>query len=616
MPNGIAMNPELMGVLLLLAAAILMFALNRPRADAVALMMMLALPFTGIITIGEAIAGFSNSNIVLIGAMFVVGEALARTGVAKTVGDWLADRGGSSAWLLTLLIMLAVGLLGSLMSSTGVVAIFIPVVLRIADRTGLDPAKLLMPMAYAALVSGMLTLVATSPNLVINYELMRTGVEGLSFFSFTPFGLPILLVTILYMLVARRWLRSTPSDASTGRPQPEMMDWIDRYDLANREYRVRVLPGSALVRQPLGEIDLAQKIGVRVLLIERGTGSSRRILARSPETLLEVDDILLLDVDSDRADAKTLATRYRVEVLPRSQRYFIDKADNVGMIEVMVPQESQLIDMTVAEAMELTDAQLTVVGLRRGRDPHPPYGIREEILRGGDTLLLAGPWKPLRQLQKGGHDLVALNLPKEFDEVLPAAKKAPQAILVLILTVTLMATGLIPNVHAALLGAFLMGAFGCIKIDKAYRAIQWKTLIMIVGMMPFALALERTGGVALAADALVRVLGAANPHVILGALFAITVTTGLFIVNTANAVLLIPIALAVAHHLEASPYPFAMIVALGASATFMTHISPINILVQSKGNYGFIDFVRIGLPLTLIIGITSVFMVAWWLPLY
>jgi di/tricarboxylate transporter len=187
--------------------------------------------------------------------------------------------------LLTLLIMLAVGLLGSLMSSTGVVAIFIPVVLRIAARTGLDPAQLLMPMAYAALVSGMLTLVATSPNLIINYELVRSGVEGLNFFSFTPFGLPILVVTILYMLVARRWLRSTRSDESDGRPQPEMMDWIDRYDLANREYRVRVLPGSyPWCGNGLGELDLPNKIGVRVLLVERGTGPSRRILARSPET--------------------------------------------------------------------------------------------------------------------------------------------------------------------------------------------------------------------------------------------------------------------------------------------------------------------------------------------
>lgn len=605
-----------MVVLLLLAAAIVMFALNRPRADAVALMMMLALPFTGILTIGEAIAGFSNSNIVLIGAMFVVGEALARTGVAKGVGDWLADRGGSSAWLLTLLIMLAVGLLGSLMSSTGVVAIFIPVVLRIADRTGIDPAKLLMPMAYAALVSGMLTLVATSPNLIINYELVRSGAEGLSFFSFTPFGLPILVVTILYMLVARRWLRSTRSEGTEGRPQPGMMDWIDRYDLANREYRVRVLPGSSLLRQPLGEIDLAQKIGVRVLLIERGTGTSRRVLARSPETTLEVNDILLLDADSERGDVEALSARYQVEVLPRSQRYFIDKFDDVGLIEVMVPQESQLVDMTVAEAMDLTDAQLTVVGLRQGRDPHPPYGIREEVLRGGDTLLLAGPWKPLRQLQKSGNDLVALNLPKEFDEVLPAANKAPHALMVLVLTVTLMASGIIPNVHAALIGAFLMGAFGCIKIGKAYRAIQWKTLIMIVGMMPFALALERTGGVDLAANALVQGLGGAHPIIILGVLFILTVMTGLFIVNTANAVLLIPIALAVAHNLGASPYPFAMIVALGASATFMTPISPINILVQSKGNYGFIDFVRFGLPLTLIIGVTAALMVPWLLPLY
>ncbi len=234
----------------------------------------------------------------------------------------------------------------------------------------------------------------------------------------------------------------------------------------------------------------------------------------------------------------------------------------------------------------------------------------------GDTLLLAGPWKPLRKLQKGGHDLIVLNLPKEFDEVLPRAHKAPQALLILILTVTLMATGLLPNVHAALLGAFLMGAFGCIKIDQAYRAIQWRSLIMIVGMMPFALALERTGGVDLAAEGLVQLLGAADPRIILAALFTLTVISSLFIVNTANAVLLIPIALAVAKHLGASPYPFAMIVALGASITFMTPISPINIMVQNKGNYSFADFIRLGFPLTLIVGTLSVFLVTWLLPLY
>ena len=612
------MNQELIIVLALLASAILMFAINRPRPDMVALMMMLVLPFTGVISIGEAIAGFSNANIVLIGAMFVVGEALARTGVAKRVGDWLADRGGRHGWLLTLLIMLAVGLLGAFMSSTGVVAIFIPVVLRIAARTGLDPARFLLPMAYAALVSGTLTLVATSPNLIINYELMRGGVEGFSFFSFTPFGLPILVVTILYMLATQRWLSPARSAAPLGRPQPEMLDWVQRYDLAGREHRVRVLPGSPLLGQSLGELDLPTHVGVRVLLIERGAGLKRQVLARTAELRLQADDILLLDVDSERAgvDKKSLAAEFKVEILPRTRQYFVDKADDVGMMEVMIPEESQLVDLTVAEAMEVMGTELTVVGLRRGRKPHPPYGLREERLQGGDTLLLAGPWKPLRKLQKGGHDLIVLNLPKEFDEVLPKADKAPQAVLILILTVTLMATGLLPNVHAALLGAFLMGAFGCIKADQAYRAIQWRSLIMIVGMMPFALALERTGGVALAAEGLVQLLGAANPRAILAVLFALTVVSGLFIVNTANAVLLIPVALAVAKHLGASPYPFAMIVALGASVTFMTHISPINILVQNKGNYGLSDFVRFGFPLTLIVGALSVFLVAWLLPLY
>ena len=610
------MNPELIIVLVLLAAAILMFAFNRPRPDVVALMMMLLLPLTGIIDIGEAIAGFSNSNIVLIGAMFVVGEALARTGVAKRVGDWLADKGGRHGWLLTLLIMLAVGLLGAFMSSTGVVAIFIPVVLRIAARTGIDPAKFLMPMAYAALVSGTITLVATSPNLIINYELMRSGVEGFNFFTFTPFGLPILAVTILYMLVARHWLSPARTGEPAGRPQPEMMDWIERYGLAQREYRVRVLPGSPLLGGTLGDLDLPTRVGVRVLLIERGAGTRRRVLARTPEIRLEAGDILLLDVDSERADAKHLIDEFKVEKLPRSRQYFLDKADDVGLMEVMIPEESPFADLTVAEAMEALSTELTVVGLRRVRKPHPPLGLREEVLHVGDTLLLAGPWKPLRKLQKGGHDLIVLNLPKEFDEVLPKAHKAPQAVLILILTVTLMATGLLPNVHAALLGAFLMGAFGCIKIDQAYRAIQWRSLIMIVGMMPFALALERTGGVALAAEGLVQLLGDANPRIILAALFTLTVISGLFIVNTANAVLLIPIALAVAQHLGASPYPFAMIVALGASITFMTPISPINIMVQNKGNYSFADFVRLGFPLTLIVGTLSVFLVAWLLPLY
>src|SRR5215472_17619414 len=200
------MNSELAVVLVLLAAAVAMFAINRPRMDAVALIMLTVLPFTGVITMGEALAGFSDSTIVLLAALFVIGEGLVRTGVAQRLGDWLNEKAGSSERRLVVLLMAAVAGLGAFMSSTGVVAIFIPVTLRIAQNTGTAPSQLMMPLSVAALISGMLSLIATAPNLVVQGELVRHGSEGFKFFSFTPFGLPVLIVGIIYMLFARRWL--------------------------------------------------------------------------------------------------------------------------------------------------------------------------------------------------------------------------------------------------------------------------------------------------------------------------------------------------------------------------------------------------------------------------
>jgi len=609
------MNADLLIVLLLLGIAIVMFAVNRPRVDAVALLAMAALPFTGVITINEAIAGFANPNIVLIAAMFVIGEALARTGVARRIGDWLVTRGGDRPWRQLSILMLTVGLLGSVMSSTGVVAMFIPVVMRIASRSRIAPRQLMMPMAYAALISGMLTLVATSPNLVINYELIASGADGFGFFSFTPFGIPILLASILYMNFARRWLRTEAADDALASGRPKMKKWVKRYQLADREYRVSVRPDSPLLAKTLGEMDLANRIGVRIILIERGVGRARRLLARTPDTILQAGDVLLLDLDRPATDVAALCDQFKVDLLPNSGRYFIDRSRDVGMVEVILPEDSRFARKTVAEAELLGHSELTVVGVRRGKAARAPFNLREILLKVGDTLLLVGPWRTIRQLQKDSRDLLVLNLPREFDEVLPAGSKAPYAVFTLAVVVALMATGIVPNVHAALIGCLMMGLFKCIDLDQAYRSIQLKSLIMIVGMLPFALALERTGGVDMAAHALVTLTGNAGIHAILALLFAITVILGLFIVNTANAVLMIPVALAIAKELQVSPYPFAMIVALAASSAFMTPISPINTLVTTAGNYGFADFIRIGLPLTLIVGVISVLMAPWVFPL-
>jgi di/tricarboxylate transporter len=614
--TGDTMPTDLLTVLLLLAAAIVMFAINKPRVDAVALIMLVLLPFTGVLTVNEALAGFSNPNIVLIGAMFVIGEALARTGVARSIGDRLVGWGGDSSARLLVLLMLAVGFLGAFMSSTGVVAIFVPIVLRMASRSRIPPATLMMPMAYAALISGMMTLVATSSNLVINYEVVRGGADGFGFFSFTPFGVPILIVGTLYMLLARRWLgRDVPGPAAA-RLRPGLHSLVEHYGLGLREYRLRVLPGSPLLGRSLGELALTAKIGARVIVIERRVGRARRLLPRSDDTVLAAGDVLLVDMDDDSADVEALCREYGVERLARAGSYYTGRAQDVGLVEVMLPYQSAFVGKTVAEAEAAAQSELALVGMRRRRGVLAPHHLREKVLKAGDTLLLAGPWRAIRRLQKGGQDLVLLNLPREFDEYLPAAKRAPYAVFTLVVVIVLMATGIVPNVQAALIGCLLMGLFRCIDLDGAYRSIQMKSLIMIVGMMPFALALDRTGGVDIAADFLVGVLGNSSEHLILTVLFAITVLLGMFIVNTANAVLLIPLALAVAEELQASPYPFAMIVALAASAAFMTPVSPVNTLVTTAGNYRLVDFIRIGLPLTLIIGAMSVALVPWLLPLY
>ena len=222
------MNTDLAIVLVLLAAAIAMFAINKPRMDAVALIMLTVLPFTGVITMGEALAGFSDPNIVLIAALFVIGEGLVRTGVAQRLGDWLIAKAGSSETRLLVLLMVVVAGLGAIMSSTGVMAIFIPVALRIAQSTGTAPSRLMMPLCVAALISGMMTLVATAPNLVVNSELVRHGAAGFHFFSFTPFGVPILVLGILYMLFARRWLAAKHATGCRRRPAGRAFgDWIE-----------------------------------------------------------------------------------------------------------------------------------------------------------------------------------------------------------------------------------------------------------------------------------------------------------------------------------------------------------------------------------------------------
>jgi di/tricarboxylate transporter len=589
----------------------------------VALIILTALPLTGVITMNEALAGFSDANIVLIAALFVIGDGLVRTGVARRLGDWLIAKAGRSEIRLIALLMVVVCGLGATMSSTAVTAIFIPVALRIAQSTGTAPSRLMMPISVAALISGMTTLIATAPNLVVNSELVhylersgKVGATGFHFFSFMPFGVPVLVLGVVYMLFARRWLAARDEAKAEPARCPGLADWIKEYKLAGREYRLRVTDRSPLVGTTLEELNLRHSSGANVIAIERTRRASRNLIQPTAKTELHAADVLLVDLFTPNLDVTGLQQQFALEEVPLSGAYFTDRSQEIGMAEVILPATSELVGRTVAGAGFRTRYGLTVIGLRRGVVAHE-RGLLNEELKIGDTLLLIGPWKDIKKLQSDGRDLVIINLPAELGEVLPVPGKAPHALFCLALVVGLMVSGLVPNVQAALIGCLLMGLLGCVNLTSAYRSIDWKTLVLIVGMLPFSGALQRTGGVDLAAEGLRALTSGAGAYVVLATLFAITALLGMFISNTATAVLMAPVALAVAHEMQASPYPFAMIVALAASTAFMTPVSsPVNTLVVTPGNYTFGDFVRVGVPFSLIVMVVSVILVPWLLPLY
>ncbi|MCV2217887.1 SLC13 family permease [Thauera sp. Sel9] len=596
------MNPEMLWVFGLLALCVGCFVVNRPRMDVVAVCAMLALVLSGTLSVGEALAGFSEPSVILIAAFFVIGEGLVRTGVAFRVGDWLVERAGSNETRLLVLLMLAVALLGSVMSSTGVVAIFIPVTLSIAARIGAEPRRLMMPLAFAALMSGMLTLVGTPPNLVVNAELNRIGEAGFGFFDFTPMGLAVLGLGVVYMLLVRNWLAGPASPQAQVRSRRRRLrELAEDYRLIDRARRMMVTNGSPMIGRTLGELQLRSRYGANIIAIERSRQFGRVMLTTAANREILPGDIIL--VDCGRGEEGTARFIDNMKLLQRAFRddYFTELSRELGLAEVLIPPGSSLTGKSILELRMRTQRGVNVMGLRRNGQSLAD-NLLDEKLKMGDTLLIAGTWKSIRLLHTQAHDFLVLTLPAEIDEAAPAARKAPHALLCLAITVALMISGMVPNVIAALIGCVLMGALRCIDMDSAYRSIHWQSLILIVGMLPFATALQKTGGIDLLVGGMLSLTGEGSPRMVMAALFGLTAVVGLFVSNTATAVLMAPIGIGLAAQLGVSPYPFAMTVALAASAAFMTPVSsPVNTLVLGPGNYRFGDFLRVGVPFTVLV---------------
>ncbi len=604
------MNGELIWVLSLLAIAVVLFATGKVRMDAIALMVIVAFVLSGTPTLNEAFSGFSDPNVILIAALFIIGDGLVRTGVATKMGAWLVSVAGNSETKMLIYLMLTVAGLGAFMSSTGVVAIFIPVVLSVSARMNTSPSRLMMPLSFAGLISGMMTLVATPPNLVVNSELLREGLHGFSFFSVTPIGLVVLILGIVYMLAVRFMLKTDNGDsARDGRKRSTFRDLIREYHLTGRARRLAIRPGSPMIGQRLDDLKLRERYCANVIGVERWRRFRRVIVNVNGVSEFRARDVLLIDMSASDVDLRQFCGEQMLEPMVLRGEYFADQALDVGMAEVALIPDSEMMGKTVREIAFRTRFGLNIVGMKR--DGKAMDGsVVDEPLQLGDILLVVGNWRQIALLAKRGRDFVVLNMPVEVDDASPAHSQAPHAIFCLVLMVALMLTDEIPNPIAAIIACLLMGKFRCINAESAYKAIHWPSIILIVGMMPFALALQKTGGVDLVVKGLMDVAGGEGPYLMLGCLFVMCAAIGLFISNTATAVLMAPIALAAAKSMGVSPYPFAMVVAMAASAAFMTPVSsPVNTLVLGPGKYSFSDFVKIGVPFTILVMVVCVLLI-------
>lgn len=599
-----------------LLIAIFLFLQNRLRMEVVALLVILAFSLSGILTVQEVLAGFSDPNIILIALLFVIGEGIVRTGVAYSVSEWLIAKAKNSESRVIILLMLAVGTLGAFMSSTGIVAIFIPVVLVICQKMHFSPSRLMMPLSMAALISGMMTLIATAPNLVVNAELLRFEQQGLSFFSFTPIGAVILFLGILYMLFARHFLGESQETDESEINHHSMQDLIKEYQLETRMKRFVVRQGSDFIGERIDNLSFRSNYGINVISIERWKRlrSTLHLIGIGKMEIHE-KDILVVDISDPDFDFEVFCESHQLVEAQLSQAQFNQQVKSFGMVEITPAPDSTNLGQCIRDIRFRSKYGLNIVGLKRNNEILTG-NLVQEPLQVGDLLLVVGAWKLIENMGSISKNFFTLAFPSEIEQAAPAQSQAPYAIFSIACMVLLMVMGIVPNVIAALICCLMLAKFNCIDAKSAYQSLQWPSLILIIGMMPFSIALQKTGGINLLVDYLLQIAGNWSSTALLMTLFLVCATVGLFISNTATAILLSPIAVEMALHLNYSPVPFAMTVAIAASSAFMTPISsPVNTMVMGLGNYKFSDFMKIGVPFTFIVMIVTVFLVPLLFPL-
>jgi di/tricarboxylate transporter len=575
---------------LILGAAVVLFLSDWLRADLVALLVVVALGLSGVLTFQEAFSGFSRPAVITILGIFILAAGLERTGVTQRAGDLLFRAGRGDERRLVVIVMLVGAGLSLFMNNIAAASVLLPAVSGAGRRAGTNPARLLMPLAYATLLGGMATLLTTT-NIVVSSLVSDRGLPGFGLLDFAPFGLPILAVGIAYMTFwGRRRLPSRSPAQILELYSREEADLAEVYHLGEALFRAGVPAGSGLIGQTLAGGRFRESLGCDVLAIER---DGRVLQAPSPNSVIEKEDTLLLS-----GDPASLELSDDLEILPARQWRESDlESASVVVLEAVLSPRSTLIGQTLRGSHFRDRYGMTVLALwRAGKSIRT--GLSDLPLQFGDGLLLQGDRSRLPVL-RDEPDLIVLD--RGEDEAPPARGKGILALVLMAATMVLAASGLLPVGEVVLGGALVMILTGVLSMDQAYQSIEWKTVFLVAGMLPLGTAMTKTGAADLLTSWLVAALGGAGAVGLLAGLVALAILLTQAMNGAAVAAFLAPVAIQTAEQIGADPRTMAMGIALATSIAFLTPLGhPVNALVMGPGGYRFRDYFRIGLPLAVL----------------
>lgn len=606
----------------ILVVSAALFANGKIRSDIVALCALVALLISQILTPTEALSGFSNSVVIMMVGLFVVGGAIFQTGLAKMISSRILKLAGKSELRLFLLVMLVTSGIGAFVSNTGTVALMLPIVVSLAASANMNASRLLMPLAFASSMGGMMTLIGTPPNLVIQDALVSAGYPELSFFSFLPVGLVCVAVGTLVLMPLSKWIlgKRGGTDNENDRKSKSLNQLIKEYGLADNLFRLKVVSGSLLKGKTIIELDVRKKYGVNILEVRRSESSQKRFLKTITQQLawtniqLQPEDVLYVRGSIEKVEK--FAVAYQLEMQDSHTTEETNKNNDglnfydIGIAEIVLMPSSKLINRTVEECAFRDKYSVNILGIRRKSE----YLLRDlgnERVHSGDVLLVQGTWENIGRLSQEDTEWVVLGQPLAEAAKVTLDYKAPIAAVIMVMMICMMMFDFIPvaPVTAVMIAGLLMVLTGCFRnVEAAYKTINWESIVLIAAMMPMSLALEKTGASEYISNSLVSGLGVYGPFALMAGIYFTTSLMTMFISNTATAVLLAPIALHSAQQIGVDPTPFLFAVTVAASMCFASPFStPPNALVMPAGQYTFMDYVKVGLPLQIIMGIVMVF---------